>query len=74
MAYSPSVMTLIFIKPRADSSVTYLSRHAQKALRVDEMRTDLQRLGFRGRMTEATYPADTCISTCNLCNANFAGS
>jgi hypothetical protein len=74
MAYSPSVMTLIFIKLRTDSSVTYLSRHAQKALRVDEIRTDLQRLGLRRCVTEATYLADTCISTLNLCDANFAGS
>jgi hypothetical protein len=74
MAYSASVMTLIFIKPRNDSSVTYLSRRAQKELRVDEMRTDLQRLGFHRCLTEATYQADTCLSTLNLCDANFARS
>jgi hypothetical protein len=74
MAYSPPVMTFIFIKPHTDSSVTYLSRRAQNALRVYEIRTDLQRLGFRRCVTEATYLADTCISTHNLCDANFAGS
>jgi hypothetical protein len=72
MAYSPPVMILIFIKPHTDSLVTYWSRRAQKALRVDEIRTDLERLGFRRCVTEATYLADTCISTLNLCDANFA--
>jgi len=74
MAYSPSVMTLIFIKPQTDSSVTYLSRCAQKALRVEKILTDLRGLGFRSCLTETTYPADTCLSTLNLWDANFAGS
>ena len=35
------------------------------------MWTDVQRLSFRARPTEATYPANTCVSTPSLCNANF---
>jgi hypothetical protein len=35
------------------------------------MWTDVQRLSFRARPTEVTYPANTCVSTPSLCNANF---
>jgi hypothetical protein len=38
------------------------------------MRTDLRRLGFRGHVTEAELPVNTCVSTLSLCNANFARS
>ena len=74
MAYSSSLMTVIFIKPRADSLVTYLYRCAQKALAGRDTRTDLQRLHFGTRLIETTDRADTCASTLTLCDANFARS
>jgi hypothetical protein len=65
-------MTLIFIKPRTDSLVTYLYRCAQKGLEGRDTWTDLQRLHFGTRVTETTDRADTCASTLTLCDANFA--
>ncbi|MDT5411499.1 MAG: hypothetical protein QOG14_3719 [Mycobacterium sp.] len=36
--------------------------------------TDVQRFDFRSRLSEARRPANTCVSTHSLCNANFARS
>jgi hypothetical protein len=39
-----------------------------------DMWADVQRLSFRARAIEATYPANTYVSTPSLCNANFGRS
>jgi hypothetical protein len=71
MAYSSPLMTLIFIKPPASE----LDRHAEKRrYRKSDTRFDLRRLHFGNRVIEATQPANTCVSTPSLCNANFARS
>ena len=74
MAYSLPLMTLIFIKARTDSLVTYLYRSAQKAFGGCDTRADLQRLRFGTCVIETTDRADTCASTLTLCDANFARS
>jgi hypothetical protein len=73
MAYSSALMTLIFIKSRRDEAGRPIGLAAPKRRSGAAVKwTDLQRLSFRSRVTEATLPANTCVSTPSLCNANFA--
>lgn len=73
MPYSPLLMTLIFIKPGAGGGGETISLVAAKRpCRNSDTRLDVRRLGFGSRVIEATHPANTCVSTPSLCNANFA--
>jgi hypothetical protein len=75
MPYSSALMTLIFIKSRQDEAGRPISLAAPKRLSGAAVRwADVQRLSFRSRASEATRPANTCVSTPSLCNANFARS
>jgi hypothetical protein len=75
MAYSSALMTVIFIKSRRDEASRPISIAAPKRRSEAAVKwTDVQRLSFRGRVSEATHPANTCVSTPSLCNANFARS
>lgn len=75
MAYSFALMTVIFIKPQRDEAERPTSLAAPKKRSGAAVRwTDLQRFSFRSRVSEATHPANTCVSTPSLCNANFARS
>jgi len=78
MAYSQPAMILIFIKPRFDGSDadrTPICVGAPKRRREEAViGTDVQRSGVRTRATKDRYPADTCVSTVSLWNANFAQS
>jgi len=75
MPYSPQLMTLIFIKPGRRRGSAPIRLAVPKMLRKPAvMRFDVQRLGFDVRVIGATRPADTCVSTPGLCNANFARS
>jgi hypothetical protein len=72
MPYSRPVMTLIFNKPPFDAAGDPICPAApERCHREADMWTDVQRLSFRTRPTEVTYPANTCVSTPSLCNANF---
>jgi hypothetical protein len=75
MAYSTPLMIVIFIKPPRGgvgrpNSLAALKSRSGAAVRW----TDVQRFNFRRRLSEATHPANTCVSTPSLCNANFARS
>lgn len=75
MAYSSPLMTVIFIKPRRGNAGRPKSLAAPKRRSGVAVRwTDLQRFNFRSRVSEAAHPANTCVSTPGLCNANFARS
>ena len=75
MAYSFALMTVIFIKPQRDEAERPISLAAPKKRSGTAVRwTDVQRLSFRSPASEATHPANTCVSTPSLCNANFARS
>jgi hypothetical protein len=71
MPYSSPLMTLIFIKPNAERARAAAAKMDRGAA---DTRFDVRRLYFRSRVIEATYPANTCVSTPSLCNANFARS
>jgi hypothetical protein len=71
MAYSFALMTLIFIKARREEVPSpRLTARPEKTHGVP----DVQRVNFRHRVIETTRPANTCVSTLSLCNANFARS
>ena len=73
MPYSSSIMTLIFIKPRRDEAGRPISLAAPKrSFKAARKWTDVQRFSFRSPLAEAMLPANTCVSTPSLCNANFA--
>jgi hypothetical protein len=75
MPYSPDLMTFIFIKPRRRTVTASNRLAAHNTLRESaDTRFDVRRLGFDPRLSEAGRPADTCVSTPSLCNANFARS
>jgi hypothetical protein len=75
MPYSSLLMILIFIKPRRDEAERPISLAAPKRRSGAPVRwTDVQRFSFRSHVSEATHPANTCVSTPSLCNANFAQS
>lgn len=75
MAYSPLLMTLIFIKPpQARCGEVISLAPAKMRPRPSRARFDLRPMCFGRRVTEATRPANTCVSTPSLCNANFARS
>jgi hypothetical protein len=75
MAYSSALMTVIFIKPQRDEAERPISLATPKRRSGAAVRgTDVQRFSFRSRLSEATHPANTCVSTPGLCNANFARS
>jgi hypothetical protein len=75
MPYSHRLTTFIFNKLRCDRRCDELCFASSKRRdREFVMWADLRRLGFRARVIETKYPADTCVSTVGLCNANFARS
>jgi hypothetical protein len=78
MPYSRPVMTLIFNKlsfDGADAAGDPVCLAAPKRRhREADMWTDVQRVSFRARPTEATDLANTWVSTPSLCNANFGRS
>jgi hypothetical protein len=75
MAYSPQLTTSIFNKLSCDVRCDEICFASPKRRdRGFVMWADLRRWGFRARLIETKYPADTCVSTVGLCNANFARS
>jgi hypothetical protein len=75
MAYSFSLMTLIFIKPpRREAGRPARRLGPERASDIADTRLDVRRLVFDGRVTEATHQGNRCVSTPSLCNANFARS
>jgi hypothetical protein len=75
MAYSPQLMTFIFIKPDREREATRDRLVLPETLRKRaDTWFDVQRLDFDVRAVEARRPANTCVSTPSLCNANFARS
>ena len=75
MAYSHQLTTSIFNKLSCDGRCDEIRFSSSKRRdREFVMWADLRRWGFRARVIETKFPADTCVSTVGLCNANFARS